>query len=379
MRQLLILFLVVSLLCPPLTAWGQSDDASVFAVTDVATDVTSTNAARARDQAIAEAQRTAFGQLLERLGSDPGVADNLRNDDIATLVQNFEVQNEHSSPIRYLGTFTVQFKPNAVRSLLGGHSTKYTETQSKPVLILPLSNTTGHPILWEESTKWRAAWEASPRKSGLVPIIIPAGNLDDIAALSTEEAVNGKTDSIKNLIDKYQAGSAAAVTLSGDPDKQNTDLIIDVVRYDGDGTAHQPTRLTLPVPATKTADNNLYTQAIKMARAQLEKNWREENKTPGSTPAPAPVASPSLMHLLVTVPVPTLAEWAQVKRRLGNVPTINHVNIITLARGTTTIELEFRGSLSDLQNGLTQQNLSLTQSPVGGTWILQTPLSGNPL
>ena len=35
------------------------------------------------------------------------------------MVQSFEVQDEHSSSVRYIGTFTVQFRPNAVRDWLG--------------------------------------------------------------------------------------------------------------------------------------------------------------------------------------------------------------------------------------------------------------------
>jgi hypothetical protein len=117
---------------------AQGDDASVFQVADVGADVTAVSAAKARDQAIMQGQRSAFSQLLGRLGVSPSIAAKLSDEDIATLVQNFEVQSEHSSSVRYIGTFTIQFHPNAVRRLLEGRNVTYTETQSKRVAILPV-------------------------------------------------------------------------------------------------------------------------------------------------------------------------------------------------------------------------------------------------
>ena len=54
-----------------------NDDATLFEVTDVAADVTADSAAHARDQAIAQAQRSAFEQLLQRLGADPATASSI--------------------------------------------------------------------------------------------------------------------------------------------------------------------------------------------------------------------------------------------------------------------------------------------------------------
>src|SRR5258707_407858 len=114
MRYLLVVFLVFGLISSPV--WAQAEDASLYNITDVASDVTADSAVHARDQAIAEAQRSVLDMLLERLNAEKSVATKLSSDDIATLVQSFEVQNEKRSSVRYIGTFSVQFKPNAVRN-----------------------------------------------------------------------------------------------------------------------------------------------------------------------------------------------------------------------------------------------------------------------
>jgi len=100
---------------------------SPYIVTDVAVDVTADSAAKARDQAIAEAQRTGFKQLLEKINADPALGAKLSDNDLSTLVQNFEVKSEHASDVRYIGSFTVQFRPNAVRSYLDKKHAHYND------------------------------------------------------------------------------------------------------------------------------------------------------------------------------------------------------------------------------------------------------------
>ncbi len=85
-----------------------------YTVTDVNIDVTAETAARARDKAIMQAERSALGQLCTRLGVTESI-DKLKDDDIAMMVQSFEVQSERVSSVRYVGVFTVHFNPTALK------------------------------------------------------------------------------------------------------------------------------------------------------------------------------------------------------------------------------------------------------------------------
>ncbi|MDX2028682.1 MAG: DUF2066 domain-containing protein [Alphaproteobacteria bacterium] len=376
MRHLLILFLVLSLGFFSSPAPAQTEDASVYEVTDVAADVTADSAAHAREQALAQAQRSAFGQLLERLGVDGTSFATLSDDDIAEMVQSFEVQNEKSSSVRYLGTFRVQFKPNAVRGVLNNKNVGYTETRGQLVAVLPVLINQGRPVLWEESTAWRAAWDAGAHNGGLVPIVIPAGGLDDIAVISTPEAISGKAESLQSLMGKYQAGGALVAVLDGDPGKPGSELKINLQRYDSNGSPLPTAILSVTVPADKNGSDTALKQAVRQARLQLEKDWKEGAKGDEKAvviQAPEPAASPSTRttHLPVVVPIQTLAEWAQIKRRLTSVPSIIRTEVITLMRGITRIEIEFRGTVEELEDALMQQDLSLNQDGANGSWVLQ--------
>ena len=395
MRHLIALFLAFSFIIVPFGSglWAQ-DDGTVYVVTDVAADVTADSAAHARDQAIAQAQRSAFNQLLDRLGANSSVATKLSDDDLSTLVKNFEVQNERTSSVRYIGTFTIQFKPNAVRTLLGSKNSGFTETRSPLVLILPVYNNNGVNILWEDKTKWRQIWESHAANEGLVPIVIPTGELDDIALLSTAESVAGKSTALKALSNKYQAaGGSVVAILSGNLYKQGSELKIDFIHYDADGAPLPAQHINLPALTDKASLDNALLQGVKGVRHQLEKDWQQnlkEAKTPpasddeaSASPPPPPqyLGQPPALtssdthepttHLPVVIPIASLAEWAQIKRTLDSIPYINQVDVITLQRGSSNIEIEFHGSLEALQIALSQQNLNLKQDHTNGVWMLQ--------
>ncbi len=352
MRHLGVLFLLFSIICS--TAYAQSgDDSSIYQITDIAADVTADNAAHARDQAIAQAQRTGFIQLLQRLGADVNLATKLDDNAVADLVQAFEVQQEHTSSVRYIGTFTVQFKPNAIRDLLNKNGANFTETRSRPIVILPVVNNNGHMVLWEEQTKWRTAWEDASSNNGLVPIVIPTGDLDDIALLSAQEAIAGKPDAIRAIIDKYQAGGAIIALLQGNSDTASAELKVIAVRYDINGKGSDPSQWTLQAPPD-------FAQAIKQIKDTLETSWKQVTKAPKEP----------IERLPVVVPINTLADWAAIKRKLGNVSGINKTNVITVTRGNANIEIEFRGDITQLQASLAPQNLSLEQNNTTGAWTL---------
>jgi hypothetical protein len=93
---------------------------SFLTVSDVPVDVTAKDAAAARDQAIAVVQSKAFDKLVKQLVTNP--ADQARihpsQQDIESFVQDFGVQNERVSTVRYIGLYDVRFRESRVRKYL---------------------------------------------------------------------------------------------------------------------------------------------------------------------------------------------------------------------------------------------------------------------
>jgi hypothetical protein len=170
--------------------------------------------------------------------------------------------------------------------------------------------------------------------------------------------------------------------LDGDPSKPGSSLTVELWRYGPDGHSLSNTSLVFSAPTDKAALDALLTQAVRQARDNLEADWKHEAKNPsaatGETPGSDNSSLPTV-HLPMTVPVQSLAEWEQIHRRLEQIPIITRADIVVLARGMTSIELEFHGDIPELQTALAGQNLSLTQNKVNGSWTLQSVTPGNQL
>jgi hypothetical protein len=342
----------------PAQAQGMDE---LYAIHDVAVDVTAESAAIARDKAIADSQRNALGQLLARMGASFDMS-KLTDTDITNLVQNFEINSERSSAVRYIGNFTIRFKPNDIRMLLQGAGVSYSELRSKPVLVLPMMPSGGRTVLWEEPTPWHDAWIAAAKNDGLVPLLVPAGELDDIAVASTAEITIGDPVALAKAAIHYNAGGIIVPVLQNptsgiDPAQP---LAVTVNRYDDKGMPAAPVTLNVPAMPGQNADAMIYA-AVTMIRDQLEKGWQQATRVTVGGPA---------VKLQVRVPIQSLQDWAVMRQRLTKVSTINKVDVISLTRDSAHIELTFAGDVSQLQMALAQSNLALQQGYGVGAWEL---------
>ena len=390
-RLALVLALLLGLWVFPAAAQTPaSSSSSVYEVTDVSVDVTSDSAAKARDQAIAEAQRTAFGQLLERLGADASIGAKLSNDDLSTLVQNFEVRNERTSSVRYIGVFAVQFRPIAVKNFLMSRNATYDDSQGKPVLVIPVVKNGDKVILWDEPTRWQQLWNNAAKDTGLVPVIIPSGFPEDKSLLTAADVAAGKVEAVKALMNKYQADSAVVATLNGTPDDPAAGFTIDIQQFgsaydDGSDVEH----ITLRGSGDRNAVDGILESGIGQIRRKIEKDAKQEAKDAPLTPT-EPQDSSSISSALppmlgsqtqadgkpvnrlpVSVQFLTLAQWTDIQRRLQATPGVRGVDINSVDREETDIDLGFTGTPEDLQIALAQHGLRLTQDTLSGQWILR--------
>lgn len=373
----------------PAGAQNSAPSAAVYNVSDVAVDVTADSAAKARDLAIQQAQRTALGQLIERVGADPNVAAKLSNDDIATLVQNFEVSGERASSIRYIGTFTVQFRPQAVRNFLNMKGTAYNDAQGKTALIIPVVHNGDKFLCGPDAGRWQKLWTDAARGGGLVPLIVAAGTPDDAAILPPADAATGKVGAIKALMDKYKTDAAIVAVLEGQPDAPDAGYQISYQHFgaaydDGSDIEH----ITAAPNNDKIAAANILSSNLRQIRQRLEKEWKrppsesmtssQDNQSPGVSitselPGMTPEYSdsPGTSHLTITANFETLQQWTNIQRRLTATAGVRRVDVTSLDRGDAEIDLGYTGTPQDLQVAMAQRGLRLTQDILSGRWFLK--------
>ena len=144
----------------------------VFVAFAVPVDVTAATVTEARERGLTQGRVDGFRKVIERVVAreDLNRVPQLSSTQIIDMVRDFSIENERNSAVRYLADLTVRFDPNVIRRLLRSNNVPFTETLSKPVVVVPLlrDSSGARWTLWGDDNAWRAAWSQVPKDSGLV-------------------------------------------------------------------------------------------------------------------------------------------------------------------------------------------------------------------
>ena len=338
-------------------AHASASAADAFSVSGVTVDATAATAAAARDAALAEGQRKAFRMLLERLTSpaDQARLPKLSDAELVPLVAGFEVQTERTSAVRYLATLTYNFRPGPVRALLKNNGIAFAETGSRSVLLVPVLKTGGTTLLWEDNNLWRRVWLDQPPPTGLVPVTVPSGGVEDLAALTTQQAETGAPAAFAGLLQRYNSGEVMVADATLDPKG-----VLVVVRRPGIAEPLVSEQLT---PTAVEGQPELLRRAAVRTAQALEERWKREIMV-SRTEANAETGG-----LVVRVPLTSINDWLETRRRLEATGFVQSVSLRSLSRREAIVGLGFAGDPAQLKLVLAQRQLALEESPDG--WILR--------
>ena len=351
-RRLVLAGLLLALGAPPLARAAVDP----FSVSGVSVDATAATAAAARDAALAEGQRKAFRVLLERLAApaDYGRLPHPSDAEITPLVAGFQVQEERASTVRYLATLSYSFRPNAVRALLRNAGIPFAETASRPVLVVPVFKpASGGALLWDGQNAWLRAWLDKPPPTGLVPVVVPAGGPEDVAALPAPPEATAGPAALAPLLQRYDAGEAVIAEAALDAGGVNL-----TVRSPGSSD---------PVFSDRLAQAGVEGQADLLRRAAarvvqgLEERWKRETVV---QPRPDDADAGGLT---VRVPLQGLNDWLELRRRLAATGFVQGIALKSLSRREAIVALSFAGDAGQLKLVLAQRQLALEETPDGWT------------
>lgn len=328
-------------------------------------DVTAGSAVEARAIAIEQAQRTGLARLLRRLAADGDAA---RLPDVAGLpvesfVRGYAVEEEKRSATRYIGRLTVHYREDAVRSLLERHGIAAVLEPSRPLLLLPVVVADGEARLAGESDPWRAAWLAELERNTLVQLVLPLGDLADMAQVRAH-LETGDPAIPTGLAARYGLDAAAVARA-------------EVLAEDGEGA---PLRLSLALttvgnwPAASEGRvlerqpdedaSTFWRRAAVVSKAWLDAAWKRDNL----------VRTDVRDRLEIVVPLADLAGWVQIRRGLESVPEIRTLELARLTREQAELVVEFVGDRARLERRLVERGLQ----PVAenGRWRLRPAGAG---
>ena len=367
-----------------LLACGAARAESVFTVAHVAIDAEAASAAEARELAIAAGQRAALEILLRRLtvaGTDlPAPPE----DSIAAMVAGFAIDRELVSTTRYRASLTVDFDPTEVRRLLRVSGVPYAETLSKPVLVVAVQRDPGGILLWEDGNRWRRAWEERPTHGGLVPILLPLGDVIDLGTVDAARALASDAEALTALAALYGtsevavavaglSGSAAvakpsapaAENASGDAPAAGRALTLSLLRIAAE--EDRTVQKTL-IGREGESERALLKRGTDRVITLLEDDWKAANL----------IRYDEQRVLRAKVPIASLGEWVSIQRRLATLAMVASVEIDSLSRSEGRLTLRYHGTEDQLRLALVQDDLNLAPEE-DGWWLRGRATSPEPV
>lgn len=329
--------------------------ADPFTVTGIAVDATAESAAAARPIALNEGQRRAFLALMRRLtrpedhGRLPRPSEALLNQ----TVSGFEIDEERTSATRYIARITVRFRADEVRRLLQDARLPYSETVSRPVMVIPVWQTATDSKLWEADNPWREAWQRRPEADGLVPLIAaPVG-----ADAPPLERLLGDPESLRALAGKlgYQDALVVSATLQqADPGN----VRIEIHPYH-DGPATFLERLDAFTASGGTQEEALLAGATELSR-RIEARWKIDTMI--DLEKQGQISAAALFK--------GLPEWNRLRSALAAMPLVRKFEVLHLSHRDAQLQIEFYGDPGQLSTALAQRDVMLEQRD--GFWQMRS-------
>ena len=325
-------------------------------VAPVPVDVTAESALVARAEALRMGPILAWKRLLGRL-TLPGAAGALADhgpEQLASLIQGFEVLRERTSDVRYLATLSYSFNQDEVRRVLSDAGVAFAETPSRPVLIIPVLTSEGVGVLWEDPNPWREAWQNLPPRDGLLPIVVPYGDLADIRDLSTVQAMRGDEARLRAVADRYGARDVVVARAARlfDPSDNFPVLEIAIVRR-GDGGLEET--IVDSIKGRNPDDLiGLLDSGVTRVVSTLSNSWKQAN-----------LVHPGLeSRVTVVVPIDGFGRWLSISRRLKGIGILRRTELLRISKREALMDLWVQGDAEQLRNALRQRDLELHEGRI---------------
>jgi hypothetical protein len=338
-----------------LGAGGGAGADDLFTIGGVRVDRSAASAQQARDAAVAEAERKAFDLLIRRL-TDPAQAARLARPadrDLAALVQGFQVEQERASGTRYVATLDISFNGDAVRQLLGAAGIPFVQTAARPLLVVPVYRAGKETLLWEDGNVWRQAWLENPPHTGLVPLVVPQGDVEDLGTLDSGDALAAKPGAFDALIRRYATAGVLLAEASADPDG----IALRIAEILGGNR-----RELLADRVARTAgerDSALYARAVQQIGELVEERYRRDNLVAPGTGG----------TVTAQIPLDGLDRWLAIRRDLQSVGLVQRLALRALNKNQAVVDIAFNGDEKQLVAALAQTGMRLER--VGDNWILR--------
>lgn len=383
---LMMILILAAAVIESRVAVGQADE-RLYRIEGVEVAETAENAVAARNQAMADGKRRGLIRLLERLTApeDRSRLPSFEDVPIDRYVLSFDVVDEQVSSISYEAALNLTYASEPVQGLLRGLGIPFVIRASEPVLVIPATRRPEGLELWGEPDRWTEAWYEAAEGPGMMNLVLPLGDLEDVSSLTTQDLAAGRTEGAEALARRYgtedvilsiavepprpaqppapepaspaeaetDADNDAGTDAETEPAEPMPDrLLVQAIRLDGSSSTifNQTFRRD-----ALAIDANIYEVAATAVVRSLADEWKSNNI----------VRLDVVQSLPVNVPLESLQDWVAVRRSLEDTPEIREVHINTLSRQMAALSLDYVGSEAKLRESLERRGQQLMPGEEG--------------
>ncbi len=358
---------IVSAICLAITAFSVAQADDPYTVTNVSIDASADNALTAQTEAMRQGQELAVHRLIERLTLEEDrfetafdftprmnefgemVQENaLDLSVVAEMISGIEIQNEQRSATRYLAELTISFDPRVVERIFSSYAVPYVESQSRPMMVLPIYNQAGQFQLWEDNV-WRAAWNGQNFSNALTPMFVPA---EGEALLSARDALTLNEPALAALASAYNVNRIAVLRAEErDGVRMFGGYLVNIA---SDGAFEVSTW----GPETVFGG---WRDAASRFVFERETDWKQQSI----------VRDLETEEFRVTVLYGGLGEWRSLQGALTGTSLVEDARLDAMSRDGALMTVNFRGAREQLISELAERGAVLEEQPELG-WIIRT-------
>jgi len=325
-------FAMVLTMVMPSVSW-----ANAFTIDGIVVDVTAESPTKAREQAVAQAEKLAYAKLLRAVvvAKDRAILPELSNEDIEALVADFSVENEKSSATRYIAKFSVNFDEGRVARLFRSYGVELIRSSEQTVVLLGVYRPTpdAEPLLWENDNPWRRLLTETAVSRGLFPVVVPLGDVLDESMVSVEQALSLDHQAMTGLMKRYGADEVVVAEVISHPETGSTMMLRRYPRPISEAFSQKSSPIADDLPA---ALGDLAAHAV-LSVAKGEKSQRSD------------IMIGEAESLAILVPVHSIADWVRVDSTLLALPAVKAVMLRASRIDIVQAAIQYSGDVDELR------------------------------
>lgn len=311
---------------------------------DVEVDVTDVNAAKAREKAMASANRKAFETVVRKLTTSQQAAPLLRMSDeqILNFIKEVSVVSEKSSHVRYIAALKVTINENILKSYMAEKDIQSVIEASSKVTVIPVFRAfeTDKPLLWEDGNIWRKAWENKAPRNSLVTV----SSLPYLASVTADAALAYD----REILETVRLNSNANDVYVADAVFDGIDgLKVTLSSLNNSTNAAE----TLHIAGDRNFPDELFARAIDDVSTRIENKIKVRN-----------IAENQMQTSIdVIYNFSSLADWVNVEKNIKSIPYVRGLQVTAMTAGKVQFRLEFVGADEKMLQALRNKGFELKE------------------